>query len=67
MAKVIRVRTHSPDFLDESLRKLPAAAEVLKDSWDGDTCLVRIISDAEFIKYSIDKQGFGEIVPIEER
>lgn len=55
------VRTTNPDLLDATVQQLGAAA-VVAESFDGDTCRVRVFGDPGFIKYAITNQGYGELV-----
>lgn len=58
----ITVRTRNPQYLDQTIQQLPGAAVVIEDSWDGDTCLVRVFGDPGFLKFAITNQGYGEVV-----
>lgn len=58
----IIVRTVNPDALDLTVQQLGAAV-VVEGSWNGDTCIVRVLAgDPGYIKYAIATQGYGEIV-----
>jgi hypothetical protein len=59
----ITVRTPNPDGLNKVLHQLPmSVAVVVDDSWNGDTCQVRVIGDPGFVKFAITHQGYGEVV-----
>jgi hypothetical protein len=56
------VETKNPKFLDETLQQLPGLAVVVDDSYNGITCIVRVLGDAGFIKFAINQQGYGRVV-----
>ena len=58
----IEVETKNPTVLDETVQQLGAAA-VIDGSFDGHTCKVRCFGNSVgFIKFSIDRQGYGQVV-----
>lgn len=60
----IKIRTANPEGLDGTVQQLPmVAAVVVENSWDGDTCIVRVLGgDPGFVKFAITNQGYGEVV-----
>lgn len=56
----LRVNTGNPKALDETIQHLGAA--VVDGSWDGATCLVRCLGNADWIRFAITNQGYAEIV-----
>lgn len=57
------VRTANPKALDDTIQQLPGcAAAVVDDSFDGDTCRVRVLGGLDFLRFAITQQGYGEIV-----
>jgi hypothetical protein len=56
------VETNDPDLLDQTLQGLPGVTVVVDDSYNGVTCVVRIIGDPGFVKFAIDRQGYGRVV-----
>jgi hypothetical protein len=57
----ITVRTANPAMLDETVQQLGPAV-VVEDSWNGDTCTMRIYGDPGFIIFAIKSQGYGEVL-----
>lgn len=61
----LTVSTHDPDLLDDTVQALPmCAAVVVADSYsrsDG-TCIVRVFGNAEFLKFALSNQGYGEVL-----
>jgi hypothetical protein len=55
------VRTANAESLDRTVQQLGRAA-VIRDSWNGETCDVRVFGDPGFIRFAITSQGYGEIV-----
>jgi hypothetical protein len=60
----VRVRTTNHEWLDQTVQQLPGIAAVVVDgSWDGDTCIVRVLAgDPGFLKFAITNQGYGEVI-----
>lgn len=57
------VRTANPAALDDTIQQLPGCAAVVIDgSWDGDTCRVRVLGGAEFLRFALANQGYGEVI-----
>lgn len=57
-----QVLTNNPEYLDDTLRQLPGGGRVVPDSWNGTICTVTA-DDPGFVKYAIDNQGYGEVIP----
>jgi hypothetical protein len=57
----LRVRTSNPELLDTTVQAL-APAVVVDGSWDGDTCIVRVFGNPNYLKFALSRQGYGEIV-----
>lgn len=57
----LRVRTASPELLDQTVQSLGPAV-VVEGSFDGDAATVRVFGDPGFIKFAITRQGYGEII-----
>ena len=65
MSKVyeLRVTTANPQMLDETLHQLPGPpATVVKDSFDGNACTVRVLGDPGFLKFALTNQGYGQLL-----
>lgn len=59
----IRVETPNPKALDDVMRQLPMVhARVVEDSWDGAVCTVRVLDNADFVRFAITNQGYGKVV-----
>jgi hypothetical protein len=57
------IRTASPELLEETVNSLPGViAVVVEGSFDGEVCTLRVHSSADFAKYAIVQQGYGQIV-----
>lgn len=57
----IKVKCGNPVMLDNTVQLLGSAA-VIENSWDGETCMVRIFGKSDFIKFAIEAQGYGKII-----
>ena len=57
----ITVQTKNHELLNETVQQL-GTASVVKDSFDGEKCTVRIFGDPGYIKFAIEQQGYGKIV-----
>jgi len=57
----ITVRTGNPKMLDDTVQQLGPAV-VIDDSWNGDTCDVRVFGNPGFIVFAITNQGYGEVI-----
>lgn len=57
----LTVRTNNPELLDATVQQLGAAL-VLEDSFNGDTCCVRVFGPSGFVEFAITNQGYGEII-----
>lgn len=55
------VVTANPAMLDETVQQLGPAA-VVNDSYNGESCRVRVFGDPGFIRFAIQNQGYGEII-----
>lgn len=59
------VRTGNPKVLDETVRGLPGIhANVVDDTWNHDqqTCHVHVQGDADFFRYAMATQGYGDVL-----
>jgi hypothetical protein len=59
----LTVTTANPMLLDETLRQLPGCVVTVdRTSFDGTTCIVRVYSGLDFLKFALKTQGYGEVI-----
>ena len=59
----LTIKTGSPSILDSTVQQLPGCvAVVVRGSWNGETCVLRVFAGEGFLRYALPQQGYGEIV-----
>jgi hypothetical protein len=62
----LKVTTKNPELLAQTLHDLPGCGVLVnEDTFDGETVTVRVLWGLSFLKFAMEKQGYGSI--LEER
>ena len=59
----LTITTANPELLDETIQQLPmCTAAVIDDSFNGTTCVVRVFGGLGFLKFALERQGYGKVI-----
>jgi hypothetical protein len=55
------VKCRNPEALDSVVQQLRPAV-VIEGTWNGQTCKVRVFGHPGYVKFAIDRQGYGTVL-----